>query len=184
VCIRLCLFICLHIPPPVIFEAHETTLLCLCVPFFNFLVFYAVRVVSKESRQVVVSRTYCCYYSSHPWQVRSVTSGCRTHLHELLQTERVGTAGFEPQPEHRLSWLIFLSLEANAGITPPSDHTHFLPNPFQFIIHPSPYLSMLYTLDTDSVVKLIHSFIHSSMALQPFVGPRPIFQFRNPIHSR
>jgi hypothetical protein len=26
---------------------------------------------------------------------------------------------------------------------------------------------------------LIHSFIHSSMALQPFVGPWPLLQFRN-----
>jgi hypothetical protein len=30
----------------------------------------------------------------------------------------------------------------------------------------------------------IHSFIHSSMALQHFVGPWPLFQFRNPTHSR
>jgi hypothetical protein len=28
-----------------------------------------------------------------------------------------------------------------------------------------------------------YSFIHSSTALRPFVGPRPLFQFRNPIHS-
>jgi hypothetical protein len=27
-------------------------------------------------------------------------------------------------------------------------------------------------------------FIHSSMALQPFVGPWPLFQFRNPVYSR
>jgi hypothetical protein len=29
-----------------------------------------------------------------------------------------------------------------------------------------------------------HSFIHSSMALRPFVGPWPLFQFRNSIQSR
>jgi hypothetical protein len=28
------------------------------------------------------------------------------------------------------------------------------------------------------------SLIPSSIALEPFVGPRPLFQFRNPIHSR
>jgi hypothetical protein len=32
--------------------------------------------------------------------------------------------------------------------------------------------------------RFIHSFIHSSMALQPFVGTWRLFQFRNRIHSR
>jgi hypothetical protein len=27
-------------------------------------------------------------------------------------------------------------------------------------------------------------FIHSSMSLKPFVGPLPLFQFRNTIYSR
>jgi hypothetical protein len=27
-------------------------------------------------------------------------------------------------------------------------------------------------------------FIHSSVALRPFVGPWPLFQFHNPIHNR
>jgi hypothetical protein len=29
----------------------------------------------------------------------------------------------------------------------------------------------------------IHSFVHSSMVLQPFIGPLPFVQFLNPIHS-
>jgi hypothetical protein len=33
-------------------------------------------------------------------------------------------------------------------------------------------------------VVLVVYFIHSTMALQPFVGPWPLFQFRNPIQSR
>jgi hypothetical protein len=31
--------------------------------------------------------------------------------------------------------------------------------------------------------KLLHSFINSSMALQPFVGPRPLLQFRNHFYT-
>jgi hypothetical protein len=30
----------------------------------------------------------------------------------------------------------------------------------------------------------IHSIVHSSMAVQAFAGPWPVFQFRNPIHIR
>jgi hypothetical protein len=29
----------------------------------------------------------------------------------------------------------------------------------------------------------VHSFIHPSMVLQPFIGPLPLVQFRNPVHS-
>jgi hypothetical protein len=29
-----------------------------------------------------------------------------------------------------------------------------------------------------------HTLVYLSMALQPFVGPWPLFQFLNPIHSR
>jgi hypothetical protein len=32
--------------------------------------------------------------------------------------------------------------------------------------------------------RFIHSFLHSSMTLQTFLGPWPLFQFRDPIHSR
>jgi hypothetical protein len=28
------------------------------------------------------------------------------------------------------------------------------------------------------------SFIHPSLAVKPFVGPWPLFEFRNPIHSQ
>jgi hypothetical protein len=33
------------------------------------------------------------------------------------------------------------------------------------------------------IVLLLNLFIHSSMSLQPFVEPWPLFPFRNPIHS-
>jgi hypothetical protein len=32
------------------------------------------------------------------------------------------------------------------------DHGRFLPNPFEFIIHPSPYLLLLCSLDTEIAV--------------------------------
>jgi hypothetical protein len=32
--------------------------------------------------------------------------------------------------------------------------------------------------------EILQEFIHSSLALQPFLGPCPTFQFRNPIHSQ
>jgi hypothetical protein len=39
------------------------------------------------------------------------------------------------------------SLQANAGIKPQSDHSHFLAHSFQFSLLP------LYSLDTDGIVK-------------------------------
>jgi hypothetical protein len=43
---------------------------------------------------------------------------------------------------------------------------------------PPPSLTLLFCLSW-IICEEIHSFIHSSMALQPFVGPRPLLQFRN-----
>jgi hypothetical protein len=45
------------------------------------------------------------------------------------------------------------SLQAKGGTIPPSGHDVFLPNPFQFIAHLSPYNSTLNSLATDGVVK-------------------------------
>jgi hypothetical protein len=43
-------------------------------------------------------------------------------------------------------------------------------------IHLSSYHSAVYSIADYS---FIHSFVHSSMALQSFVGPWPLLQFRN-----
>jgi hypothetical protein len=53
-----------------------------------------------------------------------------------------GGAGFESQPGHRLSWQRFFcgfpqSLQVNAGTFRWSGHDPSLPNPFQFICHPT-----------------------------------------------
>jgi hypothetical protein len=39
------------------------SLCCLCVPFQIFR-FYEVHVISKKSRQLILPRTSCCYWSS------------------------------------------------------------------------------------------------------------------------
>jgi hypothetical protein len=48
-------------------------------------------------------------------------------------------------------------------------------------------ISLRYTLILSShlplLIRLLSSFIHSSMALQPFVGPWPLLQFRNPFFT-
>jgi hypothetical protein len=64
-----CLYIricpCIHVSPSACvspsqfcYEAYEITLLSVC-PSHYLLVFYAVRVLTKGSRQLVLPRTYC-----------------------------------------------------------------------------------------------------------------------------
>jgi hypothetical protein len=79
------------------------------------------------------------------------TSTERRGLVVNTATSYLGSAGFKSRPGDRISSLIFFRsfpqfLQANAGRVPKIGHGRFLPNPFEFIIHLSPYHSTLYNL--------------------------------------
>jgi hypothetical protein len=52
-------------------------------------------------------------------------------------------------------------------------------NVFKIVIEASRFLWWW----CSNIMPFIHSFIHSSMALQPFVGPWPLLQFRNLLYT-
>jgi hypothetical protein len=57
VCLYMSVSVHLSVYPHLILEAYENTLLSVCIsPHISF-VFYAVRVLSKKSRQLVLRRT-------------------------------------------------------------------------------------------------------------------------------
>jgi hypothetical protein len=55
------------------------SLYCLSILHFKFFVFYAVRVTSKESQWLVLSRNSCMYV---------LDSGCLTVAHAQTQTQQ------------------------------------------------------------------------------------------------
>jgi hypothetical protein len=64
-CVSLCICVYFCVCPPVcvsplILEVYEITLLSVCLHPLNFFVFYAVRLVSKENRRLVLPR-YSCF---------------------------------------------------------------------------------------------------------------------------
>jgi hypothetical protein len=73
----------------------------------------------------------------------------QTHIQEVFGLNLRGTPATLTEVCHGFRQ----SLQANTGIVYQLGHDCFLPNPFKFTIHLSPYHSTLYSLATDGAIK-------------------------------